>query len=138
MTPQVVLHTQPWIPLHGGWVIEKGDRACLDCHKISSETSETAPTCFSCHSGYPHVEGWAQKENHGAYVLREGKNSCALCHGADLKGEPPEFRVTVVMKFFRIPNSGEQLSSMVNLLREVERISVKVVMETIFLVVIVV
>lgn len=87
--PSMFPHPAAWVTpsSHGGYVNQYGRQACLACHKISSASTETIPTCNSCHALYPHSSGWAQKENHGAHVLRQGQDGCTTqCHGIDLKG----------------------------------------------------
>lgn len=61
--------------------------ACAaSCHGENLEGG-IGPSCKKCHEGYPHSEGWGQKENHGAWVSANSKDACATkCHGSDLGG----------------------------------------------------
>lgn len=70
---------------HGPLAAQSRASQCVPCHQ--GEASRGAPACSSCHADYPHGEGWALKENHGAHVVAEGNSQCAtLCHGYDLGG----------------------------------------------------
>ncbi len=75
---------------HGQLALGGGKASCALCHEIENAKSGTqgVPACTSCHAGvFPHAVDWAQKTNHGAWVVKNGKNNCATrCHGEDLKG----------------------------------------------------
>ncbi len=59
---------------------------CLGCHK-DGNLSGGAPSCYSCHTVFPHSDPGLTKNTHGPYVVKFGKSACATqCHGSDLKG----------------------------------------------------
>ncbi|MBI4124581.1 MAG: hypothetical protein HY466_01445 [Deltaproteobacteria bacterium] len=73
--------------MHGLWVQANGIRVCLSCHERTAPAGTTPPSCASCHPLFPHSENWVQRENHGAWVIENGTESCATqCHGEDFAG----------------------------------------------------
>jgi hypothetical protein len=75
---------------HGLYVISNSRVTCATsmCHGEDYLGGRLAGGCSDCHSApYPHDDTWSVKDDHGIYVLNNGKGSCAnSCHGADLKG----------------------------------------------------
>lgn len=59
---------------------------------------------------FPHPEGWSKKENHGIFVITNGKSSCAteICHGADLGGGTSGFACNMCHETY--PHSANWVS----------------------------
>ncbi|MDP2310691.1 MAG: hypothetical protein Q8P18_32035 [Pseudomonadota bacterium] len=63
---------------HGPEARAAGADTCLGCHREDSASGDQgAPTCASCHAGYPHAEGWLA----GATHRGAGDPTCLTCHG---------------------------------------------------------
>ena len=83
---------------HGAYVLttlENNKTSCELCHGDDLMGGISGQSCFECHPGYPHLEGWKTDngvpQEHGLAAYGDGKNSCASasCHGADFAGNPP-------------------------------------------------
>jgi len=74
--------------LHGAEALTVGTAACDACHREDT----TAPTCASCHEGYPHPVGWLAGATHGVGLTGDGgatgRAPCAECHGVDGSRSP--------------------------------------------------
>lgn len=70
--------------LHGSDALSFGAAACQTCHR---ENGRAAPTCASCHPGYPHTEGWLSGQVHGKGLMGEtgeaARQPCLECHGTE-------------------------------------------------------
>lgn len=68
---------------HGAEALDRGTGACLSCHREGAQ----APSCTSCHEGYPHPAGWLSGATHGAGLSGTGgeaaREPCAACHGVE-------------------------------------------------------
>lgn len=66
---------------HGAESFAAGLDTCLGCHREDS----TAPSCSSCHEGWPHPEGWLAGAVHGQGLSGDkaaaGVAECQECHG---------------------------------------------------------
>ncbi len=83
---------------HGAYLLneKKTNNSALDeckkCHGDKLDGGGAGKSCFTCHTTYPHFEGW--NTGHGAYFIANEKNkdtkTCATanCHGLNLKGNP--------------------------------------------------
>ena len=72
---------------HGLMALQVGTDSCLSCHPVGVKSGGHQVACNKCHTLFPHGKTWVQKSLHGAFVLQNGKNSCATaCHGTDLEG----------------------------------------------------
>lgn len=86
-----------------GWVADDGGeharylnqnqyrlQSCATCHGQDFRGGESNVSCYTCHSTYPHPDGWVGMNGgvHASY-LKENEydlESCASCHGEDFLG----------------------------------------------------
>lgn len=84
-------HSSTWKSAteHGVFVrnsLQSDPASCMPCHGEALEGG-SGPSCYSCHTVYPHTNKGVTTAQHGAAVLKEGKSACATtCHGSDMKG----------------------------------------------------
>jgi predicted CxxxxCH...CXXCH cytochrome family protein len=78
---------------HGNYLSTKNFDAtsCKDCHGANLAGGSNGPSCFGCHSQYPHTAGWTQTTSsnfHGIEIKNSGWNmtTCKSCHGSDYAG----------------------------------------------------
>ncbi len=93
---------------HGDWLMAQSPLTldeCRLCHGDTLTGQRTNPSCYGCHTSFPHpvpaaIAGgdfspWSTK--HGQYFAAEtsAQSSCATanCHGIDLTGNPPNVPV---------------------------------------------
>ena len=91
-------HREGWMvqgsnEFHGLFVIAMNWSlvSCQKCHGNDFQGGMSGISCLTCHSDYPHVEGWALESSsnfHGQYIRQAGWSmaSCKTCHGDDYKG----------------------------------------------------
>lgn len=76
--------------VHGAWVLQAGTTLCISCHNTDSSTTLPGPSCISCHTVYPHSDGWvsatAGASLHGSIVSVDGSTQCESCHGTNDAG----------------------------------------------------
>jgi hypothetical protein len=71
---------------HGAYTLARGSAvaACGGCHGAALEgvtdPDRASPSCTSCHATWPHPEGWAAVEGHGATSAAQLPD-CYACHG---------------------------------------------------------
>lgn len=76
---------------HGDYVLTQEDPSTCGegiCHGSDLQGGGSKISCFSCHSFYPHAQGWWMAQNHGDPIIDGGDPFiCAtVCHGLDFKG----------------------------------------------------
>lgn len=79
---------------HGTYVMTtlgNNKNSCKLCHGSDLAGGISGVSCFSCHTNYPHMAGWALPTAHGVAAYGTGKNSCAStnCHKSNFAGSPP-------------------------------------------------
>ena len=97
-TSPTILHSAGWndtskANFHGFYLKAKSWKRndCIQCHANNSEGGVSKVSCFSCHSLYPHKDGWVDVNSnsfHGT-VLKDSSwtlGACRKCHGTDLNG----------------------------------------------------
>lgn len=92
--PEASVHPPDWLPENHMLQASENIDSCKQCHGedlVSGGISGIG--CDTCHLGGPlsvHPLEWGEsaEEEHGAYVVQNGTNSCrnAWCHGAQLQG----------------------------------------------------
>lgn len=68
---------------HGQFTLEYGMESCKSCHGENLKGERSNPSCYQCHTTYPHPDQWAEPSEHGRSILDNDPSSCATqhCHG---------------------------------------------------------
>ena len=92
-------------PHQSGWLQQGNDQfhgqylkakdyalqGCQTCHGEDFMGEDTEISCYTCHSNYPHANGWlvpSDDQFHGEYIQNANwsLDNCQSCHGEDYKG----------------------------------------------------
>ena len=87
------VHPQSWFSAHADVALDDPTYdECTGCHGTDLRGSGDAVSCYSCHSYNTeppftyHPPTWSDPYiNHRGYASANGTESCANCHGQDLK-----------------------------------------------------
>jgi hypothetical protein len=77
---------------HGLVVTQTGPASCQSCHGEEYEGGTSDISCYTCHAGFPHPEGFLQPGSpnyHATYiknVINYNIISCKNCHGSSYAG----------------------------------------------------
>lgn len=89
------VHPESWMneastDFHGEKVAVSGAASCAVCHGADYTGGQAGVSCYTCHGGPSgHPSDWVNPSNadyHGSYVIVNGWQGCAQCHGDDFRG----------------------------------------------------
>jgi hypothetical protein len=95
---QAAVHPPSWMDTTStsfhGKVLTTGQAKVKDCRKCHSGDYRgglSRVSCFTCHTSYPHPDGWSDSSSalfHGDYLQTQSWNlqRCVSCHGSDFAG----------------------------------------------------
>ena len=91
-------HTAGWVTtsatdFHGVYLKSNGYNLseCQNCHGAQYTGGTSGVSCFTCHSSFPHVQGWTTESSasfHGKYLEAKSyvATECQACHGTQYDG----------------------------------------------------
>jgi hypothetical protein len=91
------VHPEGWLGDHREVVLQSANKAtsCASCHGQNFQGGSAGVSCYQCHAGYPHPEGFgdpdAEDNFHEAYFVSSENwdlATCQGCHGMDYAGRP--------------------------------------------------